>query len=112
MRKAILIGVIVLVAIIAALIMTGTFSPEARRERLLRQLNERGVVVRRSCGLGEAHVDGALWRDMTADAKEKAAAAIAGWCAEQGGENKLTILDSNTHGVLARWTGSGLEVPR
>jgi hypothetical protein len=112
MRKLIAIAAVLLLAGAALLMMSGAFSPEARRDRLLRQLNDRGVVVRRSCGLGEAHVDGALWRDMTADAREKAAAAIAGWCAEHGGENRLTILDSNTHGVVARWNGSSLEVPR
>jgi hypothetical protein len=112
MRKVIAIGAVVLLAGAAALIMSGAFSPEARRDRLLRSLNDRGIVVRRSCGLGEAHVDGARWREMSPDSRREAASAIAGWCAEQGGENRLTILDSDSHVQLGRWNGSSLEPQR
>ena len=108
-RPAIIVAVVVLgAAAVAALVLSGRFSPEARRERALRNLNTSGVVVRRACGLGEAHVDGARWAEMRGDAQRDAAAALASWCAEQGGASTMTIIDANSRARLAHWDGTGL----
>ena len=110
-RTTVIVAALVaLVAVIgAALFLSGGFSsPEARRERTLRQLNTSGVVVRRACGLGEAHVDGARWAEMRGDAQQEAASALASWCAEQGGASTLTILDANSRARLGHWDGQAL----
>ena len=102
-------ALVVLVALAAtALFLSGQFSPEARRERTLRRLNTSGVVVRRACGLGEAHVDGARWTEMRGEAQEEAALALASWCAEQGGASTMTILDTNSRVRLGHWDGRAL----
>ena len=103
-------AVVVLVLVTgAALFLSGRFSsPEARRERTLRRLNTSGVVVRRACGLGEAHVDGARWTEMRGEAQEEAASALASWCADQGGASAITILDANSRARLGHWNGSSL----
>ena len=113
MRKLI----IIVIAIVApgALILaflTGQFSSERQRERALRRFSEDGTVVRRSCGLGEVHVDGARWQDLSGRDRERAASAIAWWCAEQGGPATLTVFDVNTRSELARWNGTSLEEGR
>ena len=107
MTIAALVAVVVIAGI--ALMLSGRFSPEARRERTLRRLNDSGIVVRRACGLGEAHVDGARWTELRGEGQEEAAAALASWCAEQGGASAITILDANSRARLARWNGSSLE---
>ena len=98
-----------IIAIAAVLMLKGRFSPEARRERTLRNLNTSGVIVRRACGLGEAYVDGARWTEMRDGAREEAAEAVASWCAEQGGSSTLTIFDANSRARLGRWNGSQME---
>lgn len=110
MRKltVIVIGMLLLAALVVAF-LTGQFSPERQRERALRRFSEDGTVVRRSCGLGEVHVDGARWQDLSARDRERAAAAIASWCAEQGGPETLTVFDANTRAVLVRWNGTSFE---
>lgn len=108
MRKLIIIAIVVLGAA-AALVLSGAIPLGQSRERLLRRLNENGTVVRRSCGLGEAHVDSARWNGMNAKAQQAAASAIASWCAEQGGDATLTVLDYQTRAPLARWNGTALE---
>ena len=102
-------AIVVLIALAAAaLFLSGRFSPEARREGTLRRLNTSGVVVRRACGLGEAHVDGARWTEMRGDAQQEAASALASWCAEQGGASTMTILDANSDARLGHWDGRAL----
>ena len=109
-RPAVIVAAfVVLVAVgAAALMLSGRFSPEARRERTLRRLNASEVVVRRACGLGEAHVDGAKWTDMRGEAQAEAAAALASWCAEQGGASTITILDAHSRARLGHWDGTSL----
>lgn len=113
-RTLIVIAGVLLVLLGAAFLLRDELFPtaEARRERLLRRLNEQEIVVRRSCGLGEAHVDGGRWSRLNAEEQERAAAAIASWCAEQGGEKTLNVLDSNTRTSLGRWNGTSLEQTR
>jgi hypothetical protein len=89
--------------------LASRFTAEGRRARTLERLNDSGTVVRRSCGLGEAHVDAARWRDLSAGDQERAAAALASWCADQGGASTLTVIDSNTRTTLAKWDGSRLQ---
>ncbi len=112
MRRVIIIAVVVLAAVLAvtaALVISGWLSPERQRQQTLRRFNEDGTVVRRSCGLGEAHVDAARWRNLSARDQERLASAIASWCAEQGGATTLTLIDSNAHTPVARWNGTALE---
>lgn len=99
----------IVAAAAAVLMLSGRFSPEARRERTLRQLNTSGVIVRRACGLGEAYVDGARWAEMRDGAREQAAEAVASWCAEQGGSRTVTIFDANSRTPLGRWNGKQFE---
>ena len=109
-RAAIIVAAVVVLGAVAAtaLILSGPLSPEARRDRTLRRLNTSGVVVRRACGLGEAHVDGARWTEMRGDAQEDAASALASWCAEQGGASTMTIIDANSRARLGHWDGNSL----
>ena len=106
MRQAIIIAIVVLVAGAVWLLW---FSGWRGRDQTLRRLNENGTVVRRSCGLGEAHVDAGRWQRLDPSDQERAASAIASWCAEQGGLNTLTVLDSDSRAILARWNGTSLE---
>jgi hypothetical protein len=110
-RTLIVMGGILLVFLGGAFLLRDQIFPtaEARRARLLRRLNEQEIVVRRSCGLGEAYVDGGRWSRLNAGDQERAAAAIASWCAEQGGEKTLDVLDSNTRTSLGRWNGAAFE---
>lgn len=108
MRKVIVIVAIAILAL-AAFAFFRYNTGERSRERVLRRLNENGVVVRRSCGSGEAHVDAARWRGLNAGDQERAAEAIASWCTEQGGSNTLTVVDYQTRNTIARWNGSVLE---
>ena len=111
MRKLVVLAIVVIlvIAAAAALLVSGYFSPERRREQTLRRFSNDGTVVRRSCGLGEAHVDGARWRDLSQRDRERLASAIASWCAEQGGAATLTVIDTNSHAPVARWNGTALE---
>lgn len=110
MRKlTVIIIAIVALGALALAFLTGQFSSERQRERALRRFSEDGTVVRRSCGLGEVHVDGARWQDLSSRDRERAASAIASWCAEQGGPATLTVFDANTRAVIARWNGENLE---
>ena len=110
MRTVTIIIIVILgVAAFAIAFLSGQFSPDRQRERALRRFNEDGTVVRRSCGLGEVHVDGARWQDLSSRDRERAASAIASWCADQGGPATLTVFDVNTRAALARWDGKTLE---
>jgi hypothetical protein len=112
MRTLIVAVCLVVLAAAVIFVVSRRMSPEGRRDRMLRSLNETGTVVRRSCGLGEAHVDGARWQQLGSERQQEAAAAIASWCAEQGGQATLNVIDSNTRTTLARWNGSSLEPQR
>lgn len=113
-RTLIVAASILLLVLLGAFLLRDQLFPsaETRRERLLRRLNEQEIVIRRSCGVGEAYVDAARWNNLSADDRERAAAAIASWCAEQGGERTLNVLDSNTRVSLGRWNGASLEQSR
>jgi hypothetical protein len=104
--------ILLVVFVAAAVAACDQFTAEGRRRRTLQRLNESGTVVRRSCGLGEIHVDGARWGGMKPADQESAAAALASYCVEQGGEPRLTVFDANSHAAIARWTGSTLERTR
>lgn len=104
--------ILLVVFVAAATAACDQFTAEGRRRRTLDRLNETGTVVRRSCGLGEIHVDAARWGSMSPADQEGAAAALASYCAEQGGAPTLTVLDANSHAAIARWTGSALERAR
>jgi len=104
--------ILLVVLVAAAAVACDQFSAEGRRRRTLHRLNETGTVIRRSCGLGEIHVDAARWGGMKPADQESAAAALASYCVEQGGESTLTVLDANSHTAIARWTGSALERTR
>ena len=108
MRKVIVI-VAIAIAALAAFAFLRYNSGEQSRERLLRRLNENGVVVRRSCGSGEAYVDATRWRGLDPRDQERAAAAIASWCADQGDTTTLTFVDYQTRSAIARWNGTSLE---
>ena len=114
MRRPILTGMVVfLLAGIAVVFLYGdrlaSRYTESRSERMIRQLNGSEVLVRRSCGLGAAYVDAARWRKLGATEQQRAADAIATWCASQGGEKTLTIFDAETRATLGRWNGTALE---
>lgn len=112
MRIRLIIAACILVLLAGAgfVLLSGT--PEGRRDRLLRRLNSQEILIRRSCGSGEAYVDGPRWNRLDPEDKERAASAIASWCAEQGGQNTLTVLDVNTRANLGRWSGTAFEGPR
>jgi hypothetical protein len=111
MRRIIIVVAILAGAAVAAVLLSGVFSTERQRERALRRFSSDGTVVRRSCGLGEAHVDRARWQVLSAEDQARAASAIASWCTEQGGVPTLTVFDADTRTPLARWNGSALEHP-
>ena len=115
MRRPIIIAVVLLLLAAAAFVfrygdrLTSRFTEEGRRERVLRRLNNREILIRRSCGLGTAYVDGARWRDLGAQEQRRAAEAIAAWCLSQGGERTLMIVDATTRANIARWNGERFE---
>jgi hypothetical protein len=109
MRKWIVIGVLILA--VAAFVVLRYISGGGGRDYVLRRLNQREIVVRRSCGTGEVYVDPARWRDLSAREQERAASALASWCAEQGGASTIAVLDSYTRATLGRWNGNALERP-
>jgi acyl-CoA synthetase (AMP-forming)/AMP-acid ligase II len=89
--------------------LTSRLTVEGRRERIMRRLNDREILIRRACGLGTAYVDGGRWRELSAAEQRRAADAIAAWCQAHGGDRTLMIVDATTQANLGRWNGSDLE---
>jgi hypothetical protein len=86
--------------------LTSRFTAEGRRDRMLRRLTTAQILVRRSCGPGEAYVDGTRWNALTAEDRQFAADALASYCAAQDGATTITVYDSSTRTTLARGTGT------
>ena len=82
---------------------------EGHRARTLRRLNDKEILIRRSCGLGTAYVDASRWRQLGAGEQQRAAEAIAAWCLSQGGDNTLKIVDARTNANIARWNGNAFD---
>jgi hypothetical protein len=115
MRRPIVIGIVLLILAGAAFVvrygdrLSSRFTVEGRRERMLQRLNDREILVRRSCGLGTAYVDGGRWRELSTRQKRSAADAIAAWCKQHGGDSTLLIVDAVTRANLGKWNGTELE---
>jgi hypothetical protein len=82
---------------------------EGQRERVMRRLNDREILVRRACGLRTAYVDATRWRELSAAEQRRAADAIAAWCEAHGGDKTLMIVDATTRANIGRWNGTALE---
>lgn len=111
--RRILIAVAVVAAALVAVALVsgpdsivGLFSAEGRRARLLRSLERTGVVVRRSCYTTETFVSSNAWARLSGAEQQRAAEALAAFCAEQGSAGGMTILDASSRRPLARWDGS------
>ena len=115
MRLIAVIAVLVLLAAAGVAFLVGPeriasrFSAEGRRARMLARLNSTEVVSRRSCGTGEAYVNAAKWQDLGSGDQERAAEALASYCASQGGDGTIAIIDGNSYARVARWNGTALE---
>ena len=113
MRK-LLIAMVVLILLAGAVAfllgdrLASRFTTEGRRQRMLSRLHDDEILVRRSCGVGEAYVDAGRWRGLSDSDRQRAADAIAAYCASQGGGNTLTVLDAESRAVLGRWDGAAL----
>jgi hypothetical protein len=115
MRRQIVIALVLLILAGTAFVfrygdrLSSRFTVEGRRDRMMRRLNDREILIRRSCGLGTAYVDGSRWRALSSQEQQRAADAIAAWCMSQGGESTLMIVDATTRANIARWNGTALE---
>ena len=115
MRVILVVIVLVLIAGAGVVFLVGPeriasrFSAEGRRARMLARLNNTDVVSRRSCGTGEAYVNAAKWQDLGSRDQERAAEALAAYCASQGGDGSMAIIDGNSYARLGRWNGTALE---
>jgi hypothetical protein len=112
MRRRIIVTILLsILAGAAFLVLFGgqLLTIEGRRDRMMRRLNAREIVIRRSCGLGTAHVDAGRWRELSGQDQQRAADAIAAWCMAQGGSSTLLIVDAATRATIARWNGTALE---
>ena len=115
MRRRIVIAVALLILAGTAFVyrygdrLSSRLTVEGRRERVIRRLNDREILIRRSCGLGTAFVDGGRWRELSASEQQRAADAIAAWCLEHGGNRTLMIVDATTRTNIGRWNGTALE---
>lgn len=114
MRVIIAVVVVLIAGAAAVLLLDGggpasMFSAEGRRARMLARLNGTEVVTRRSCGTGEAYVDAAKWRALGSRDQERAAEALASYCASQGGDGTLAIVDRDSYARVGRWNGTALE---
>ena len=89
--------------------LAGYFSAEGRRERMIRRLHDNHILVRRNCGLGEAHVDAERWSGLSDSDRTRAAEALAAYCAAQGFEAGLTIVDAGTRTAIGKWDGRELK---
>jgi hypothetical protein len=107
------VAVIVVVVLFAAglvLLMgdrlTSRFTAAGRRDRMLRRLTSTEILVRRSCGPGEAYVDAARWNQLSSADRQLAADALASYCAAQDGATTVTVYDASSRETLARGTGT------
>jgi hypothetical protein len=110
-KRVIFIIVGILAAVVALLYLTQPelFSAAGRRERFLRNFDRSGVVLRRSCYTMETFVDAPRWSSIDPSSQEQAAQSLARYCAGQGGNGQMTILDGESRRKLAHWDGSAFQ---
>ena len=75
----------------------------------MQRLSDREILIRRSCGLSTAYVDGGRWRELSARDQQRAADAIAAWCRQHGGDSTLMIVDATSRANIGKWNGTALE---
>ncbi len=115
MRRPIIIAIVLLILAGTAFVfrygdrLSSRLTVEGRRERVMRRLNDREILIRRSCGLQTAYVDGGRWRELGSGEQQRAADAIAAYCKEHGGDSTLLIVDATTRAQLGKWNGTALE---
>jgi hypothetical protein len=115
MRRAIIVALVLMLVGSTAFVyrywdrLASRLTVEGRRERVMRRLNDREILIRRACGLGTAYVDAGRWRELSPAEQRRAADAIAAWCQAHGGDKTLMIVDATTRTQLGRWNGAELE---
>jgi hypothetical protein len=112
MGKRVLVIIVALVAAIAAAVLAvnrDLFTEEGRTARLMRSLERSNVVMRRSCYSMEAFVNASRWSRMGESDQQRAARALAAYCAEQGSSGQMTIVDTDDGRKLAHWDGRSFQ---